>query len=137
MPTTVTIECVVKEVFDASLKSGLVTTMRKAVEKVIDTRSGGKLTTSGKSDDAITLTVTLDSLKADNKAKPAKLEAAVSFKGVKLYPSSKTYKSSKPATGAAEGVGSNLQAAANGLLNDILDWEQAPMKTVMKALLSL
>ncbi len=137
MPTTVTIECVVKEVFDGSLKSGLVTTMRKAIEKVINTKSGGNLTTDGKSDDGITLTATLDSLKADNKDKPTKLEATMSFKGTKLHPTAKTYKSSKPATGTMEGVGSNIQAAANGLVTDILDWEQPPMKTVIKALLSL
>jgi hypothetical protein len=131
--TFVIVTCDVKEIFDSSLKAGVSKAMKDYIVDAIDTQSGGKLTTKTESDDAITFKATL-TLETDDKTKPTKLDAKISFSGMKGNPTPKTYKSSKPAGAVAEGIGKDVQKAANGLVKDILE---VAMKTVIKALVAL
>jgi hypothetical protein len=131
--TYVIVTCDVKEIFDSALKAGVTKAMKEYIVDAIDTQSGGKLTTKTESDDAITFKATL-SLTADDKDKPTKVEALISFSGMKGHPTTKTYKSSKPAGAVAEGIGRDVQKAVNGLVKDILE---VAMKTVIKALVAL
>jgi hypothetical protein len=128
----VSVKCDAKDVFDSKLKSGLITAMTDNITDAINTKSGGKLTTKDKSDTGFVLTATLTSLKADDKAKPKKLEAKLGVSVMTIGSTAKAFNGNS--SGAMDGVGSNVQSAAEGLVSDLLD---DFMPKVIKTMLSL
>jgi hypothetical protein len=129
---TVTIKCEAKSLFDSALKSDVLKAMKEAIEKAIDGKSSGKLTTKGKSDDGFLLTATLASLDADDKKKPTKLDAKIVMSVVAVGSTAKAFNGS--AGGSTDGFGSRVKPAAVGLVGDIAE---SMMPKVVKTMLSL
>jgi hypothetical protein len=129
--TYVLVKCDAKDLFDSSLKSGLVKAMEKFVEKAIENRSNGKLTTKGRSKEGFLLTVILSPLKADNKAKPTKIAAKVGVTVLAIGSSAKAFTGS--ANGAVDGFGSNSQSDSEDLAQGIIeDFMPKVIKTILK-----
>lgn len=128
----VIVKCDVKDIFDPKLKSGLLKAMTDNVTAAINNKSGGKLSTKDKSDQGFILSATLASLKADDKAKPTKLDAKLA---AVVMATGSTAKAFNGTTGASmDGVGSNVQSAAQELVGDLLD---DFMPKAIKTMLSL
>ncbi len=128
----VSVKCDVKDVFDPKLKAGLLKVMSANITDAINNKSGGKLSTRDKSDKGFVLTASLTTLKADNKAKPAKLDAKLAISVMTVGTTAKAFNGSSG--GMADGIGSNVQSAAEDLVSGILD---DFMPKVVKTMLSL
>lgn len=128
----VSVKCDAKDIFDSKLKSGLIKAMTKNVTDAINTKSGGKLSTTDKSDEGFILTATVTSLKADDKDKPTKLDAKLALIAMAIGSTAKAFNGTSG--GSATGVGSKVQEAAEGLVTDVLD---DFMPKVIKTMLSL
>jgi hypothetical protein len=128
----VTVKCDVKSLFDSGLKSDLLKAMEEPIYKALDGKSGGKLTTKKKSDDAFVLTATLASLDADDKKKPTKLNAKVSISVLAVGSTAKAFTGS--AGGSVDGFGSRVKPAATDLVGGVLE---DMMQKVVKTMVSL
>ncbi len=99
-------------------KDGIIRAATKAITNLINTKSGGKLSTTEKSAQGYLLTATVTSLKADNKDKPTKLDCKVSLLIMAVGSSARAF------SGSSEGSVSNLsnpQADAEALVVDIFE----------------
>jgi hypothetical protein len=128
----VSVKCDVKDLFDTKLKSGLIKAMTKNVTEAINNKSGGKLSTTAKSDEGFIVTATVTSLKADDKDKPTKLD--VKFALIAIAVGSTTKGFNATTGGSKTGVGSKVQEAAEDLVTNILD---DLMPKVIKTMLNL
>jgi|ERR1051325_1058115 hypothetical protein len=128
----VSVKCDAKDIFDSKLKSGLLKAMTTNITNAINTKSGGKLSTKDKSDEGFILTAILTSLKADDKNKPAKLDAKLALSVMTIGSTAKAFNGTSG--GSEDGVGPKVQEAAEDLVTGILD---DFMPKVIKTMLSL
>ncbi len=126
----VSVKCEVKEIFDSGLKGAVLEAMTDTITSAINNKSSGKLIvkTSG---DGFILTAGLV-LKADDKDKPAKLDAKISLMVVSAGSTLKAFTGT--ANGSMDGPGPKIDAAAKDLITQIL---QPYMPKVIKAILGL
>lgn len=116
--TQVSVKCIVKETFDPKLKDVLQKAMTAAVTNFIDNKSGGVLSTKEKSPKSYLMTVTLETLKADDKTKPTQLDAKISIVVVAMGVTAKGFAGNSG--GSATGISSDVQGEAKDLINGIL-----------------
>jgi hypothetical protein len=128
----VTVKCDVKSLFDSGLKADLLKAMEEPIEKAIDGKSGGKLTTKKKSDEGFVLNATLTSLDADDKKKPTKLDAKINISVLAVGSTAKAFTGS--AGGSTDGFGARIKPAATGLVGDVVE---SMMAKVVKTMVNL
>lgn len=124
------------ELKDTSLKAvkpdGILKAMGASIDKAINSNSKGKLTTKDKNSDGFLMTVSVTTLKGDDKDAPTTLEAKIGFVVMTIGSSTKAFTGSSGAT--QNGVSKDVQGDAEGLVTDILD---SYMPKVISAMLSL
>ena len=131
-PKYVTVKCDVKSLFDSGLKSDLLKAMEEPIQKAIDDKSNGKLTTKKKSDEGFVLSATLTALDADDKKKPTKLDAKVNISVLAVGSTAKAFTGS--ANGSTDGFGSRVKPAATDLVVGVVE---SMMIKVVKTMISL
>ena len=119
------------DIFDSKLKSGVTDTVTEYVEKAINEKSNGKLSTKDKNDKAFLLTLTVK-VTADDKQKPRKIDVKVDVVVMAVGSTAKAFTGHSGA--GKEGVGPNVQSEVEDLITeDILkDFMPKVIQTIAK-----
>lgn len=114
----VSINCDAQDVFDESLKPGLVKAMADVISEAINHSGSGKLTTKGRSKDGFLLTASLTELEPDDEGNPTVLEAEVRIMVVTLGTTVRAFAGSLD--GTINNFDSKVPLAARKLITALL-----------------
>jgi hypothetical protein len=112
--TYVIVKCNV-DIFDSKLKSGVTDTITDYVEKAINEKSNGKLSTKEKNEKGFILTMTVK-VTADDKQKPRKIDVKVDVVVMAVGSTAKAFTGHSGA--GKEGVGPNVESEVEDLTTE-------------------